>query len=420
MFKKYQFLWGILILVFAGFLPSMLSTSFAASHEMPDAPGETLSSITDHSSFSTAKEKTTFEDFLYLNLLERPFTPVEMKYFGFVDISLAELSMDSHWVYVVISVEEILPKDPISNYAVEVDIDLDDRGDFLVWATIPKEKEWSPADKIFIDENDDVGGLTPHIAEVPEENWDGYDAELLDSKAWIRRSPEDDQQVWMAFPIELLEGAEVFIWSVYAQGVTTKRQQGSLFLVSANQQNQPAVVFDQTKFHYNDFVHPKRAGSPMAESRFYPLGVLAVVDNTCRQIFGGTLEAPYPGFCEYSILGVSSSEDTEIIEVVDPPSDDDLPDPDQPTDRSPPDDVIYPPEEDDCVDTVAAPCDDDNQDDSSDDGQYPGRDVTIQIGDDGQSDDGDDDDQSGGGLEPLDWNPSEAIRDKINIIFPDD
>jgi hypothetical protein len=408
-----------MISILSGFIPIRLdnfpsenqNSSLAEIGEPPNEPGKPVSVIEDQSSLETAEAKTTYEDILYLNLLERPFSPGKMNYIGFVDISLAELSMDNQWVYVTINVEEALPFEPVCDYGVEVDTDLDDRGDFLVWANLPMPMEWIPLTKVYIDGNKDVGGLKPYLAEPPEKEWDGYETEIPDVEAWIRRAPEDDQQVWIAFPIDFLHGADTFVWSVYAQCFTPKPPQSSLVRVSANQQQPKGLIFDQSKFHYNDFVHPKRAGSPIEGSRFYPLGDLAFVDNTCRQIYGATLEAPYPGFCDYEIQGIVAPGETEVVPVPDQPDDDDdLPDPDD----SPPDDVIFPPEDDECQDTVAAPCDDD------DTGQYPERGPTVVVGE-GDDDDGDDDDgDEDGGLKVIDWNPTEHILDNLNIIKDDD
>jgi len=404
-----------MILILVGFIPSALSTSFAAG-DKPDTPGETLSTIEDHSSLETADDKTTSEDILYLNLLERPFTPVEMKYFGFIDISLAELSMDSHWVYIVITVEEPLPPESFSYYGVEVDIDIDDRGDVLVWATLPKDEVWTLADNVFVDENDDVGGVKPYVAEPPEKSWDGYDSDLLDVEAWIRRPPEDDHQIWMAFPIGLLEGTDVFVWSVYAQGNPPKQSQSSLHLSSSGHQEQPGIFFDQSKFHYNDFVHPKRAGSPIAESRFYPLGILAAVDNTCRQIFGATLDAPYPGFCGYNIQLEVTTEEPEPLDDVIYPEEDESPDPvpepkddDDPTPQPEPEDeedddtptLQREPEEIECEDNRLVPCDDE---------QYPD-DTELEV---------EEEDESGNTIQVAPWNPSDSIRDRLTFKEDED
>jgi len=416
---------GVLIFVLMGFLPNILSASFAAP-DKPNVPGEALSTIEDHSSLATAKEKTTSDDTLYLNLLERPFTAEEMKYLGFIDISLAELSKDGQWMYVVISVEEALPPGPVCFFGVEIDVDLDDRGDLLIWATLPKDDEWASDSKIFFDKNDDVGGLMPYIAEPPDASWDGYDSNLPEGVAWIRRAPEDNQQVWLAFPTALLEGAKVFIWNVYAQAVP-KGTQSSLHMVSSSQQEQ-ALVFDQTKFHYNDFVHPSKAGSPIAESRFYPLEALSLVDNTCRQVFGGRLEQPRPGFCNYKIQ--------QVVTPAEPAEPDE---PDAPTQPEPLDDVIYPGEKEDpspdpkptpeeeCQDSVAKLCDD-----GQDDGQYnENENVGFHLTEEGRSVAGEGDQQGSGqgeqtgageggdGLEPFYWDITDHY-DNFGVVVEDE
>ena len=113
-------------------------------HEMrPDEPVALLSELTDLSSQPLADEHRAIGDSFMLNLYERPFTAGTMDYLPHLDIVYAELGLSTPWIYVVIHLEEAPPPDAVATYGVEIDLDLDGRGDWLVMAAPQPSSEWT-------------------------------------------------------------------------------------------------------------------------------------------------------------------------------------------------------------------------------------------------------------------------------------
>jgi hypothetical protein len=178
-----------------------LPTPTVAHQIQPSSPGSVKSFMTDRSSAALASERRANADTFDINLLERPFTTQVMDYQEYLDITRAELSMGPPWVYVTIFLEGPPPAGSEAAYGVEVDLDIDGHGDWLILAVAPPDSEWTTDGVLACrDANSDVGGPTAMISDSPHSARDGYEDCVFDSgygigpdEAWIRRDPHPDR-----------------------------------------------------------------------------------------------------------------------------------------------------------------------------------------------------------------------------------
>ena len=249
--------------------------------------------IHDQESDRSAPEKQAYGGDEYnLGRYERPFDQ-DMSYIPAVDIYQANLfrDEDNDWVYTIIRLKEspiILP-DMQFSYGIELDLDIDGRGDILIWTAMPQSEEWSfDGVSVWKDLNESVGGKTPMRSDPPP-GGDGYEANIFESGmgedpdlAWSRINPENNNFIEIAFKKELLDNNEAddktekFLWAAWAD-------------VGMKQLD----LFD-----HNDHFTKEEAGSPLrSEEDYYPLKAVYSMDNTCRAASGFTPKGNEPGLC---------------------------------------------------------------------------------------------------------------------------
>jgi len=264
--------------------PSATVTPTVEHQVTPRSPATSPRSyILDVSSKGFAPEGRTVGDQFTINRFERPFTSEDMQYRGYLDITKANLHAVPPFTMLTIFVEEPLPDDRYVKYGVELDTDIDGRGEMLVMGELPPDTEWTTEGvRVLRDTNDDVGGGQPLQAESPREAWDGYDQEVFNNGrgsdpdlAWIRRDPEAPQQVQIAYKQDMPGSG------------------GYLFNVWSDEGPQEPPWFD-----YNDHWTFEEAGSPLQDSPEFPLKELALVDTTCRAWVGFIPTGSEPGICQ--------------------------------------------------------------------------------------------------------------------------
>ncbi|RME90150.1 MAG: hypothetical protein D6770_03110 [Anaerolineae bacterium] len=237
----------------------------------------------DVDSKDTAPEhRAPYGDSYKLNRFERPFTRQAMDYLPDLDIVTFRITADDTWYYVFAELNGDDPNNPELDprYGVELDLDRDGHGDYLIWAAPPFTDQWS-ADhvQVYADKNHDTGGPSPERSDAPY-NGDGYETLIFDGGrgddpdlAWVRYVPTGSFLIEFAFKRSL--AGSTFMWGVVADG----------------------GIKDPSKYYYNDRFTEEQAGSPEKSEPYYPINEVYAVDNTCREAYGFTPNGYEPLLC---------------------------------------------------------------------------------------------------------------------------
>jgi hypothetical protein len=226
---------------------------------------------------TAAQKRAPYGDSYNINLFERPFTQ-DMTYIPDMDIVSYNLGKDEKFYYVSIQLVGSNPNDEAGiNYAVELDLDADGYGDYIIVAHPPYKVEWSTDNvQVWQDTDHDTGGLSAENSDAPLPG-NGYDTLIFDGGqgadhdlAWVRINAGKLATVQFAFKIALAENR--FMYGVLAD----------------------AGLKDITSLDYVDRYTEGEAGSPVSDRSAYPLKLLYAVDNVCRDAYGftGTYEEP--------------------------------------------------------------------------------------------------------------------------------
>lgn len=250
-------------------------------------PDEKAQTVYDQESRLNASLKEAYagDEFL-LGKFERPFDQ-QMSYLPYMDIIQTNLfrnKNDSFYLAVIYLQDNpsLLPEGQVG-FGIEVDDNLDGRGDYLVWTKLPTSTEWSVAGvSVWKDANLDVGGTTP-VKSDPSPQGDGYELNIFDAGGgadpdlvWSRISPDDPTRIEISFKKTLLDEDTIFMWAAWA-------------VIGEN----PFALFD-----YNDHYTQETAGSPTkSDKKYYPVKDLYEIDNTCRSASGFTPKGNEPGLC---------------------------------------------------------------------------------------------------------------------------
>jgi hypothetical protein len=270
----------------------------------PDKPQSQGYHIWDSDSSSTADQhRPQGGEYYDRSMFERPFNAnTQDIYYPDVDILQTYMINESPWVYTKINLKganrETNQMDAV--YAVELDIDMNGRGDYLITAGSPNTSDWSTDSvQVYRDGNKDVGGKNPVISDAPQTG-DGYETLIFDQGkgddpdlAWARISPSNAAEVWIAFKSSMIANAEKYLWGVWAQ-------QGG---------------FHPEWFDYNDHFTLTEAGSPFPNAAQYPLKELAALDNTCRWSVGFDPTGDEPGICP-----IAETDTPEPVDVENTPN----------------------------------------------------------------------------------------------------
>ena len=270
-------------------VPSIVASTPTPAIVHQTTPGEPPthyeSWIIDRDSSSTAPQRAANggENFS-VNLYERPFNANTMDiYYPDLDIKVARLDRSGTWVYVEIEMVNVNQKGGMNgNYGVELDLDVDGRGDWLILASQPKATWSTEGVRVWTDSNNDVGNDYPVYSDPPQHG-NGYDQLFFDQGnnpdpdiAWARVSPQNPAIIQLALKNSLIANDNYFMWGAWTD-------QG---------------VFNPAFYDYNDHFTHDEAGSPLPGlQKYYPLKALFEVDNTCREAIGFVLVGDEPGAC---------------------------------------------------------------------------------------------------------------------------
>ncbi len=282
--------------------PAITSVPEIVHKDLPGAPvGKQLQTVWDQVDENTAAQKQAFGGDDYRNgKYERPFDQ-QMNYLPLADLVSVQLSReDPLWVYVLFKVDKPFSIDPAANthFAIELDTDLDNRGNLIIITGMPKSTEWSTDSVLVLTDPDlNVGGVTPVRTDGSLTEGRGYYSEIFNNGkgddadlAWSRLSKIDASVAQIAFKNTLVDGVKGrFIWLPWAD---------------AGMQN-------WSLFEFNDHISFTQAGYPLKEdAQNYPLKALWGVDNTCRVPSGFTPNGTMPGLCPNSAPAVESGSES--------------------------------------------------------------------------------------------------------------
>jgi hypothetical protein len=270
-------------------IPTETAEPAPAHVDIPGSPiGKVFQTVWDQVDEKTAPQKQAFGGDDFRNgKYERPFDQA-MNYLPLVDLVSVQLNReDPLWTYVLFKVDKPFTDDPDAevSFAIELDTDLNNRGNYLIVSARPRSTEWS-TDSVLVLNNPDmnIGGELPVVPDISLSEGRGYYNELFNSGtgedpdlAWSRLSAIDSSVAEIAFK-NTLAGGETgkFIWLPWAD----------------------TGMLDWSKFEVNDHFYFTEAGYPLKEdAQNYPLKALWGIDNTCRVPSGFTPVGTMPGQC---------------------------------------------------------------------------------------------------------------------------
>lgn len=248
---------------------------------LPSDPEYIEGEVEDVNSSRSAGDKRVLSGDSYLaNFFERPFTADEMRYLPEVDIQYGYISSDDNYYIftIVLSGVNRDSKTLVGNYGVELDIDVDGRGDYSIWVKDPVVSAWTSENvRVFRDSNNDIGGKDAYTSDAPSQG-DGYDQELPNTNveaAFARIVPDYPAIVQIAVHKKMVDYPLEFLWGVWAD----------------------AGLQDPRQFDYDDRYTYRQAGSPIYGNKYYPLATVHSCDNTCRRPYGFYPTYRIPNMC---------------------------------------------------------------------------------------------------------------------------
>jgi hypothetical protein len=247
----------------------------------------------DYDSSKTANEKRSpGGDRFTFTIFERPFNANEMdKYFSYLDIIDTFVFQDDIWIYGTLTLRSMQDSDPLSaQYAFELDMDMDGKGDWLAMTSTPSSTEWQVEGvRVFQDLNKDVGGS---IARVTDDDGtapgDGFEVKVFDSGegqdadlAWSRIAPQDPNTIQIAVKRALFANDDKYMINMWA---------GSDLMDPA--------LFD----HSDHFTHAQAGAADPGFPIYYPIKEVYELDNACRMAVGFEATGGEAGICPELVI----------------------------------------------------------------------------------------------------------------------
>lgn len=286
---KVVLLIGFMLMIGTGFIMPVEKAQEPVHKDIPGSPvGKLFQTVHDQVDDQTASKNQAFGGDDFKNgKYERPFTQ-EMVYIPQVDLVTIKLNReDPLWIYVQIKVNKAFAenRDVKADFLVELDTDLDNRGNFLIVTAAPSSTQWSTATvRVLSNPDMNVGGVNPVKPDTSLSEGRGYYEDMFNEGngndpdlAWSRLSKDDPAMVEIAFKNTLTGGEKgKFIWLPWSD----------------------AGMKDWSLYEFNDHFTLEQAGYPSKDDpKNYPLKALWGVDNTCREPSGFTPTGSMPGLC---------------------------------------------------------------------------------------------------------------------------
>lgn len=242
--------------------------------------GDYDSSVTASEKKANGGDRFTFERF------ERPFNANTMDiYYPELDIVDTLVYEDNTWLYGTI---QVVDRSAVNvspyRFAMQVDIEADGKGDFLVTALNPPSADWTTTDvQVFQDANSDVGDLTAMFTDENATDGDGFETLVFDQGkgndpdvAWARVSPQNPNIVELAVKRSIFNNTAIYMVNMWTG-------HGSL---------------DPALFDFSDHFTHEQAGAADPELPiFYPIKAVSELDNSCRMAVGFQPKGSEPGIC---------------------------------------------------------------------------------------------------------------------------
>ncbi len=240
---------------------------------------------TDQESFVTSLEnRAPGGDRFTFGRYERPFNTDPMDtYLPQIDITETSSYRDDAWVYFTITLRGRDANHLFSgNYAIEIDTDIDGRGDWLLLVVNPSASEWTTDGvQVWSDSNNDVGGSLSVTADS-QSGGDGYDQKLFENGAG-----NDPDLAWARIPADQPFTIQFAVKSSLVNSPT--------FMAGAWAGK---ALLDPALFDINDRFTHDQAGSSLVEFEvYYPIKAVAEIDNVCRVAIGFQPGGGEPGLC---------------------------------------------------------------------------------------------------------------------------
>ncbi len=221
---------------------------------------------------------------------ERPFNSSTMDvYFSQLDIVDTKVFQDDTWIYGSIVLKELnSSSSSTAKYAIELDTDLDGKGDWLIIANKPESTDWVVVGvQVYEDANNDVGSELPTLSDENSANGDGFEALVFDQgqgddadAAWVRISPNNANLVEISVKQSVLGNPKKYLINMWA---------GTSLL-------NPAL------FDLNDhFSHEQAGAADNGLQYYYPIKEVSEIDSSCRMAVGFQPTGQEPGICEVLI-----------------------------------------------------------------------------------------------------------------------
>ncbi|MFM8875555.1 MAG: hypothetical protein ACKOGC_05740 [Anaerolineae bacterium] len=264
---------------------------------IPSEPAQTIGNASDNDEINSNETfDVNFGDDLSKNRYERPFTVGMGSYLPEIDIVNFSIGEDDNFYYVTLNLGGLATagQAPTGYYAIELDGNVDGRGELLIVANPSFGTEWSTNGvQIFADDNGDIGGDNVELGDA-NYTGDGYEKLMFDSGVganpdlgWARFVNGEKPAIQIAFNKVIFPSTPTFMWSVWA---------------SAN-------PFETTKFNLHDTTTEEAAGSPDKQNSQYPIKSIAGIDNSCRVPVGFVATGYEPLGCP--VQGVADVENDD-------------------------------------------------------------------------------------------------------------